>query len=249
MRELNERRDSTEILVVLHGEHSSPGRIGRLLGQNGFALDVRRPRFGDSLPRTLEAHAGAIIFGGPMSANDDDDFVKTEIDWINIPLKESKPFLGICLGAQMLARTLGQRVCRHPEGRVEIGYYPIRPTDQGHAVCQERFPDQVYHWHCEGFALPSGAALLAAGGDFENQAMRYGETAYGFQFHPEVTYAMMCKWTSRSPERMEEPGAWPRHHHLEGWFLYDQKVGLWLDAFLHCWISGRAGNAALARAA
>jgi GMP synthase (glutamine-hydrolysing) len=229
---------SPKILVVLHQEHSTPGRIGRLLRQKGCELDIRRPRFGDPLPRSLADHAGAIVFGGPMSANDEDDFVKAEIDWINVPLKEKKPFLGICLGAQMLARTLGQRVYVHPEGRVEIGYYPIRPTEHGRALCSARFPDHVYHWHREGFGLPQGALLLAEGGDFEVQAVRFGATAYGFQFHPEVTYAMMCRWTSKGAERLTAPGAWARDHHLEGWFLHDSKVASWTENFLDCWMAG-----------
>jgi GMP synthase (glutamine-hydrolysing) len=238
--------DSTAVLVVLHGEHSSPGRIGRLLHQNGVRLDIRRPCFGDPLPRTLEQHAGAIIFGGPMSANDADGFIKTEIDWISVPLKEGKPFLGICLGAQMLARTLGRRVCRHPQGRVEIGYYPIRPTEHGDAVCAVPFPDHVYHWHREGFEQPHGAHLLAAGGDFEAQAIRYGASAYGFQFHPEVTYAMICRWTGRKPERMDEPGAQDRSAHLDGWFLHDGKIAAWIEEFLLTWM---ANSEALAPAA
>ena len=70
-RTASERR----VLVVLHQEQSTPGRIGRLLRENGYRLDVRRPRFGDPLPRTMEAHAGAVVFGGPMSANDADDWL------------------------------------------------------------------------------------------------------------------------------------------------------------------------------
>src|SRR5690348_3224317 len=94
------------ILAVLHGEMSTPGRIGHQLKERGFALDVRRPRFGDALPETLDAHAGAVIFGGPQSANDDDEIVKREIDWIDVPLSQGKPYLGICLGAQLLAKRL-----------------------------------------------------------------------------------------------------------------------------------------------
>jgi len=115
------------VLIVLHQEHSSPGRIGQMLVARGFRLDVRRPRFGDPLPDTMADHAGAIVFGGPMSANDPDDYVRREIDWIRVPLVEGAPFLGICLGAQMLVRHLGGRVAPHPEGQVEIGYYPIEP--------------------------------------------------------------------------------------------------------------------------
>ena len=116
------------VLIVLHQESSKPGRVGNALRALGHPLDIRRPRFGDALPETLDQHAGAIIFGGPMSANDGDEYVRREIDWIEVPLREQRPFLGICLGAQMLAKQLGARVAPHPEGRAEIGYYPIRPT-------------------------------------------------------------------------------------------------------------------------
>src|SRR6201991_4768466 len=141
------------VLIVLHQETSTPGRVGNALRALGDALDIRRPRFGDALPETLDGHAGAVIFGGPMSANDGDDFVRREIDWIEIPLREQRPFLGICLGAQMLARQLGATVAPHREGRVEVGYYPIRPTAAGHALSTE-WPERVYHWHGEGFQLP-----------------------------------------------------------------------------------------------
>ncbi|MBS0529752.1 MAG: glutamine amidotransferase, partial [Proteobacteria bacterium] len=121
------------VLIVLHQETSTPGRVGNALRAMGHSLDIRRPRFGDPLPRTLDNHAGAIMFGGPMSANDPDQYLRKEIGWIAVPLRERRPFLGICLGAQMLAMHLGARVAPHPQGRVQIGYYPIRPTVAGHA--------------------------------------------------------------------------------------------------------------------
>ena len=228
--------DPKRILIVLHQEHSSPGRIGRLLEAMGYRLDARRPRFGDPLPKTLADHAGAIVFGGPMSANDDEGWIRDEIDWINVPLAENKPFLGICLGAQMLARCLGHKVSPHPEGRVEIGYYPVKPTKHGHDLCAVGFPDHVYHWHREGFECPREALLLAEGEHFETQAIRVGERAYGFQFHPEVTYAMMCKWTCHGAERLAAPGARARHQHLEGWYMHDAKVARWTEDFLRGWV-------------
>src|SRR3954452_18973703 len=69
------------VLVILHQETSTPGRVGNALRALGHPLDVRRPRFGDPLPETLDGHAGAVIFGGPMSANDPDDYIRCEIDW------------------------------------------------------------------------------------------------------------------------------------------------------------------------
>ncbi|RVA21504.1 GMP synthase, partial [Mesorhizobium sp. M7D.F.Ca.US.004.03.1.1] len=67
-----------KILIVLHQENSSPGRVGHMLLEEGFDLDIRRPPLGDTLPETLDGHAGTVVFGGPMSANDDDEFVRRE---------------------------------------------------------------------------------------------------------------------------------------------------------------------------
>ena len=130
-----------------------------------------------------------------MSANDEDDFIRREIDWIAVPLKEDKPFLGICLGAQMCARQLGGRVFRHPEGHAEIGYYPIRPTAAGLAVV-EQWPERVYQWHREGFDLPPGAELLAEGDTFEVQAIRYG---------PSLRAAIPSRRDARHDAQMDHP--------------------------------------------
>lgn len=236
------REAKAPILIVLHQEHSTPGRVGRLLAERGHVLDIRRPRFGDPLPDTLAEHAGAVIFGGPMSANDPDDFVKAEIDWIDIPLKEAKPFLGLCLGAQMLAKHMGADVWEHPEGRAEIGYYPLLPTEAGERLSDrlhEPWPSHVYHWHREGFDCPRGAEILATGDDFPTQAIQVGEKAFGLQFHPEVTHAMICRWTVRAAERLTLPGAQDRVRQIEGRLMHDPHVSRWLDAFLDHWL-GRA---------
>jgi GMP synthase (glutamine-hydrolysing) len=226
------------ILIILHQEHSTPGRVGASLRQLGYSLDVRRPRFGDPLPATLHEHAAAIIFGGPMSANDEDDFIRREIDWIAVPLKEDKPFLGICLGAQMCARALGGGVFLHPQGQAEIGYYPIRPTPAGLAVV-DPWPEQVYQWHREGFDLPGCAELLAEGDMFEVQAFRYGRS-YALQFHPDVTHAMMHKWTTRGQVRLAMPGAKPREAHFADREVYDYSARAWLSVFLGRWIGVEA---------
>ncbi len=245
--ESNPRR----VLIVLHQEHSTPGRIGRLLVEQGAVLDIRRPRFGDPLPQTMERHAGAIIFGGPMSANDSDEWLKREIDWIAAPLAERKPFLGVCLGGQMLARHLGRRVYSLADGSAEIGYYPISPTAAGDASFGGPMPRMVYQWHREGFDPPGDATLLAEGDQFPTQAFLYGPNAVALQFHPEVTYAMMCRWTTRAHERMQLPKAKPRQEHLDGWFQYDPAVAAWLGRFLRQWLESgdaRAAQPALADA-
>lgn len=227
------------VLIVLHQEQSTPGRVGRLLQARGHALDIRKPRYGDPLPQTMRDHAGAVIFGGPMGANDPDDFVKTETDWIGTCLKEDAPFLGICLGAQMMAKHLGARVYTHEQGRAEVGYYRLDPTDAGREHAGEAgftWPGTVYQWHRDGFDCPDGAECLATGGDFPVQAIRAGSRCYGIQFHPEVTPAMMCRWSIRGHERTLMPGAQLRHMHLEGWYQYDPAIRTWLDGFLDHWL-------------
>ena len=95
------------ILIVLHQETSTPGRVGNALRALGHGLDIRRPRFGDPLPETLENHAGAVIFGGPMSANDPDDYIRREIGWIGVPLAEQRPLLGMCPSSHEIKICLG----------------------------------------------------------------------------------------------------------------------------------------------
>jgi GMP synthase (glutamine-hydrolysing) len=219
-----------KILTVLHQEHSSPGRVGHLLIEAGFALDIRRPPLGDPLPQTLEDHAGAVIFGGPMSANDPEQFVRNETDWLAVPLAEDKPFLGICLGAQMLANHLGGKVAPHPDGFVEIGWYPLEPTEAGKALMD--WPSMVYHFHREGFELPETATLLATGETYPNQAFRYGKNAWGVQFHAELTRAMMQRWVVRGSERFALCGAQHGRDHLEGRMMHDAVLKAWLHRFL-----------------
>lgn len=226
-----------KILVVLHQEHSTPGRVGLRLEQFGFELDIRKPRFGDPLPSTMDEHAAAVIFGGPMSANDNDEFIRQEIDWIGVPLREEKPFLGICLGGQMLVRHLGGEVRHNPEQKVEIGYYQIEPTAAGSKLMN--WPGTVYQWHEEGMDAPCGSVELARGDLFETQAIQVGRNSYGIQFHPEVTLAMMHRWTTRSADRLEVPGARPRSAHFEGRYEHDLAVRTWLDQFLHLWLQGK----------
>ena len=169
-----------------------------------------------------------------MSANDDDtDFIRKELDWLEVPLREEKPFLGLCLGGQLLARYLGAAVTPHEAGVHEIGYYPVRATEAGRGW----YPDvqYFYHWHGEGFAVPAGAELLARGEFFPNQAFRHGR-AHAIQFHPEITGEMMLRWSDGPAHRMVMPGAKPRENHIRDHGLHDAGIVTWLDRFLDAWL-------------
>jgi GMP synthase (glutamine-hydrolysing) len=223
------------VLIVLHQEHSTPGRVGLRLRGRGHALDIRRPRFGDPLPATLAEHAGAVVFGGPMSANDNEDYIRRETEWMKVPLAEEAPLLGLCLGAQLLARYLGAAVRADPEGRVEIGYYDITPTEAGRRMIA--WPDRVHHFHREGFDLPADATLLATGAVFPNQAFAYGAAAFAIQFHIELTMAMVGRWTGRIGDRAKLPGAQDTADHLAGRALHDWKTASFLETFLDLWLA------------
>lgn len=223
-----------KILMIVHRRESQPGAVGQWLIANGYTLDIRCHRFGDPLPPTLADHAGAIVFGGPMSANDPDDYVRAEIDWLAVPLAENKPYFGICLGAQMLAKQLGADVTPHSNNLLEAGYYAILPSEDGAALMH--WPEAVYQWHREGFGLPTGARRLATNANFENQAMRYGENAFGVQFHPEMTLAMIHRWTTSAAHRLTAPGAHPRGEHINAHHVHGSRQRLWLDRFLRIWL-------------
>ena len=223
------------ILIIVHQESSDPGRIGEQLRARGYHLDIRRPCLGQALPETLDQHAGCVVFGGPMSANDDHlPFIRQELDFIPKVLKSGTPFLGVCLGAQLLARVGGAAVAPHPEGWHEIGYYPVKPTAQGRGVIPD--PLHIFQWHGEGFALPRGAVRLASTGWYPNQAMRVGTNAYGLQFHPEVNGTMMQRWSTMAGHRLALPGAQARDRMRTAYAQHDAGIADWLHGFLGKWL-------------
>jgi GMP synthase-like glutamine amidotransferase len=144
---------------------------------------------------SLDEAGGLIFMGGPMSVNDDLPFIRLELRLIEEALSRGKPVLGICLGAQLIAKALGSQVYRNPAK--EIGWFPVRFT--GCAAADPLFsglsdPELVFHWHGETFDLPPGAELLASSDACRNQAFRVGANAYGLQFHLEVTPDMIADW-------------------------------------------------------
>ncbi len=231
-----------QVLVVTHQKHSSSGAIGHVLREQGYHLDVRCPALGDHLPPNLEHHEAVVVFGGFMSANDDDklDFIRQELNWIPTVLETKKPFLGVCLGAQMLAKVLGGRVTPHAEGMTEIGYFPIEPIFNPTIPEGQHFhaPRHVYHWHQEGIELPRTALKLATGDTFSTQAFSYSGHAYGVQFHPEMTTELMKKWLTLGVEMLTRPGAQSPEEQIKNHALYGDDCLHWLQAFIPFWLEG-----------
>jgi GMP synthase (glutamine-hydrolysing) len=226
-----------QILVIVHQETSDPGLVGQLLRQQGYTLDLRCPAIGHCLPMNMDGYAGAIVFGGPMSANNDDTlpFIRAELDWIPTVLEAGTPYLGICLGAQLLARVLGGSVEEHTDGLREIGYVPIQLVRDRHNPFAKL--EYVYHWHKEGFSIPQDAVRLAAGNVFPNQAFQYGESAYGVQFHPEITREMIDIWVERAGDQLTLPGAQSHTEQTAAHDRHAETVREWLESFLPYWLN------------
>ena len=225
------------ILHIVHHKRAGTGRVGRTLRALGYPADVRRPPFGDALPATLEEHAGLVVFGGPMSANDDTGFIPPELQWLEGVVHGEKPVLGICLGGQLLARALGGDVRRHPNGHCEVGWHRIDPAPGAPPVIPE--PMYVYQWHSESMSVPPGGELLATSDSFPIQAWRRGN-AVGLQFHPEITEAGMRFWVTRVLDRYRgTPGAQPASEQYANHVRHTPTVVRWVRTFLESWVTGR----------
>lgn len=136
-----------------------------------------------------------IVLGGPIGAYEDDKypFLREELDLLEERLTAGRPTLGICLGAQLMARALGARV--YPGPAKEIGFSPLSLTDDGRTSCLASFDGEpVLHWHGDTFDLPEGAVRLASTAVCDNQAFAYGPNALAVQFHPEAGGSGFERW-------------------------------------------------------
>tara|TARA_Y100000590_G_scaffold462773_1_gene627771 strand:- start:693 stop:1391 length:699 start_codon:yes stop_codon:yes gene_type:complete len=220
-------------LLVLHQKTSEAGDLGVKLIKRGYNLVYLRPPLGDELPQDLKQYSVVVIFGGPMSANDNDEFIKKEIDWIKFVINSNVPFLGICLGAQILAKYLGCKIEKNSKNLSEIGFYKIKPTSNGLKLFESQ--SIFYQFHTEGFEIPSGCELLAKGDIFSNQAFKY-KNCYGLQFHPEVNLYLHLKWVFlvliKKPHILFSRGAQNLFYQFKLRLKYNKSISRWLDNFL-----------------
>jgi GMP synthase (glutamine-hydrolysing) len=155
---------------------------------------------------SLDGYDALVVLGGPMSVWETDrhPHLETELRLVDGALERGIPVLGICLGAQLIARALGARVERNPT--IEIGWYDLAVTEAGRAdALLGHFGERqrVFEWHRDAFDLPRGAVHLAATAECENQAFRYAAGVYGFQFHLEIDAGLVERWL-RVPDHLED---------------------------------------------
>ena len=186
-----------EVLVFQHDPFEDLGFSAEVLEKHGTNYRVLRLFHGE-MPGEDWQHVGAlIILGGPMSVDEEESFpfLRWEKRIIRAAIDEAVPMLGICLGAQLIAATLGTPIFH---GSVkEIGWSPISITPHGQVDSLLGYlPENatVFQWHGDGFDLPAGAIRLASSIHFKTQAFRLGKAIYGLQFHLEVTEVMAEEW-------------------------------------------------------
>lgn len=192
--------DRPTLLAIQHVPWEGPHRILDACG--ALHVETVKPLAGHPLPAHDEV-AGAVVMGGPMNVDEVDCFpaLAAEREWLAASVERGMPVLGICLGAQLLARALGAQV-RAGEGP-EIGFAPVEVSEPGDPLLGGLAPStEVLHWHGDVFDLPDGAQHLASSERTECQAFRAGN-AWGVLFHPEADFALLEAWLA-VPEMIDE---------------------------------------------
>jgi len=184
------------VLSVVHGEQVRAGVFGDAVEARGHHIDEWSIAWSASPPRPLDEYGAVLVFGGAMHADQDGEhpWLQEEGLLLQRLVATRKPLLGICLGAQLLAKATGAHV--GPAREPEIGWYSVELT----AAAEDdpllgRLPSrfEAFQWHYYAHDLPAGAVELARN-DLCTQAFRLGDSAWGVQFHPEVTLAQIESW-------------------------------------------------------
>jgi GMP synthase (glutamine-hydrolysing) len=220
----------------LHCEHL--GALEPLFVAEGYTVryvEAPTARLSEQAPADL-----LVLLGGPISVNDDRDypFLNEELAFVGAQLRAERPVLGLCLGAQLMARSLGARV--YPMGHREIGWAPLSMTAAGgrHALRHVLTPGlEVLHFHGETFDLPPSAELLASTPLCRNQAFSLGPRALGLQPHPEVTAPQLESWWVAHTAELTAAGLSIPRLREESYERAPRLVEP-LRAFLSEWLSG-----------
>jgi GMP synthase-like glutamine amidotransferase len=186
----------TRALVLQHIRCEPPGIFSGVLADRGAAIETIELDEGGELPDWREADL-VVAMGGPMSVHDEAEhpWLAGEKRWIAAAVRAGVPYFGVCLGAQLLAASLGAPV--HTGETPEVGVLPVAVTadadgDPVIGVLGNEFP--ALQWQGDTFGIPAGAVHLARSQAYPYQAFRYGEAAYAVQFHVEVTGDMLAEW-------------------------------------------------------
>jgi len=195
---------SVKVLAIRHVEIEDLGMMEDIFREKNWSFEYLDTPKGEKLERPLEEYSLVVLLGGYMGAYEEEKypFLKYEFQLIEEALKKEIPFLGICLGSQMLAKVLGASVYRGKNGE-EIGWFFVKKVSDDRFFGE--FPDRllVFQWHGDTFDLPRGATRVFTSEKYENQGFVY-EKAVGLQFHIEVGARTMKRWIEAYKSELEE---------------------------------------------
>ncbi len=199
-----------KIWVLQHHPIENLGTIADALEGAALAWQYVRTFDGHPVPRDMKGAGGLIVMGGPMGVYESDryPFLADEMRLIEAAIREHKPVLGVCLGSQLIAATLGAKVAPGP--RKEIGWYPVRLAAE---AANDRLLGGIprefvaLHWHGDVFDLPRGAVALASSDMTPLQGFRYAENVYGFLFHIESTEQQVHAMAREFADEVKQAGA------------------------------------------
>lgn len=221
-----------DLVLVRHGDDPPDDRVVTFAVQAGFNPVLVLPFKGDLLGLPGASVAGSVIYGGPFNVFDEDKhpFLHDEAAWIRACMAQGIPLLGICQGAQQIARVLGAHVGPPESGVHEFGYYPISPTAEGRDFLPATLHMVQAHFHT--FDIPQGAVRLAGSPLYPNQAFRHGERTYGVQFHPECTIEGFRRWQATPWAAYGKPGAQTKAEQDRLMAEHDAVQAEWFYGFL-----------------
>ena len=192
------------IVAVRHVPHEGLGLLEKIFEEAGVSFQYL-DAFQEPFPSVdLSRVSSLVVLGGPMGVYEADrfPFLSKAIELLREALRRKTPTLGICLGSQLLAAAGGAKV--YKGSRKEIGWFPVQVNENGarDPLLKYCAPESmVFHWHGDTFDLPAGAVYLASSERYRHQAFRIGERAWGFQFHLEMTEAMIKDWVEVAEEK------------------------------------------------
>jgi GMP synthase-like glutamine amidotransferase len=197
------------LLILQQLDEDGPAFLATWLQREGLPFELRNAQAGQMPPADLSGHAGLLLLGGEMSANDDLPALRQAEGLVREALAAGKPVLGHCLGGQLMARALGAAVQAAPAP--ELGWTTIDVADT--PAARDWFgaagPHTVFQWHYEAFALPRGAQVLAGNAASPHQAVLLDPAGPGgglhlaLQFHPELDAAKLARWLAPPDARAD----------------------------------------------
>ena len=195
-----------KVLVLRHVLHEHLGTLAEALIANNITYEYVNFYENENPDVSLNDISGLIILGGPMNVYETDQYLFLEMEdrLIKQAIERDVPILGICLGAQLIAKALGAKVIKNKEK--EIGWYPLKITEEGskdRLFMHFNNEEIVFQWHGYTFEIPKVGVRLAESSMCTNQAFRYRDNVYGLQFHIEVTPEMILEWLN-VPENQKE---------------------------------------------